>query len=263
MKEKLKSFILSFLLLFLWLIPLYSVGGSFDGNFIKSIVVYILFTIAAYLCYFLPNRHAALIIPGVLGVVICVLRPAAAFDTLSALLLCCWLRCYLEYKKGNTVTIYLELYTDLIYAYLVAALIRLIRRGYSFLEINNTDVQAVPDICLMVFVLLLFSVFFVFFKNDKAQLVSAEKKRKKTRRSEKKVVGIIPVFISLRTFWGLCVVILAVSLLQYLNSGMTEETFLFFRSGFRLLFLPWIVLLFFVFDAFLSEAVFRNRLLRR
>ena len=255
MNKKLKYIILGGGLLVFWIVPLVFVDPSLDSVVIKAVLSYLLFLAAVSFCHLLPNRHAALIVTVVLGIVICVLQPIAVFDIMPAMLLCCWLRCYLEYKNGNPVTVYLELFTDLLYVYLIAAVIRLTRHGYSLVQISVTCIQVIPDICLMMFVLLLFSVFFFFGTSSEEERNSPTEKRKKNlRRAERKMVGTMPVLVSLRTFWAFCALCLATAFLQYINGNLIEESALVFRTGFRLLFLPWLVLL------FISLAVFSPKL---
>ena len=161
MKEKLKKIVMYAGLVAIWLLPLLCGTLSFDVEFIKMAAAYLIFLAAAVLCRLLPNIHAALISAVVLGAGLCVLWRPAAYDIAPGLLLCCWLRCYMAYEKGNRGRVYFELFTDLIYAYLAAVVIRLIRSGYSFVEIRSTDTQSVPDLCLMALVFLLFSFLFL------------------------------------------------------------------------------------------------------
>ena len=260
MKEKLKITVPVLLLLALWLIPLYSGGLTWDADFIKTVAAYGLYTAATFLCGLLSNRHAALISALLLGAALCVLQPNAVYDILPPLLLCGWLRCYSEREKGNAVTVYFELFTDLLYACFGMSVIRLISYGYHFPDIKKSDLRTVPELCLMVFVLLLFAVLFIAGAGGKAE--SDKEKQKKTRRAQRGITGMLPVYISLRTFWGFCALYLAVCLAHYTSVMHMHEAFLFFRTGYRLLFLPWLVLLYFALAAFLPKTAFAKLFLR-
>ena len=96
--------------------------------------------------------------------------------------------------------------------------------------------------------------------NETANARPAKEKRK-ARSVERRMAGVIPVYTVPRTFWGFCVLLLAVSFLQYTNSRLMAESFLFYISGFRLLFLPWMVLLFLVLEMFLPRTAFGRRFL--
>ncbi len=260
MDKKKTYLILCPVLIVLWLFPLLYSGLSADAGFIRSAAACPLSLAALLLCRLLPNRHAALLCVPAVGAGICFLLPSAVYDVLPALLLCGWLRCWRENEKGNSVRAYLEVYTDLIYAYLAAAVIRLIRYGYSFIRIERADFQTVPDLCLMALVFLACAAAFIFRAGDKARSSAAVKGNKKTeRRAEKRIVGLIPVSVSLRTFWAFAALLLAVCLAQYTDSRLIAENNLFFRSGFRLLFFPWMALLFLVLDEFLPKSAFGKR----
>ena len=250
MNKKRKCILLCPLLIVFWLIPLFKTYQSIDAEYLKSAAACLLFLTAALICRLLPNCHAALISTCFLGVGLCVFFPTGVYDVAPTLLLCCWLRCYLESGYGRNVKVYYEVFTDLIYLYLVAAVVRLIRSGYSFLEIQSTDMQSIPDLCLMVLVLMYFTAF--FFRKDKnvARQRTPQKKAKQRtpRRAGGNVVGLIPVVVSRRTFFGFCSLLLLASVLQYTNGNLIIETTLFLRSGFRLLFFPWMVLLYIVLD---------------
>ncbi len=259
MRQKMRIIGYGLLLTVFWLIPLVSHSVTFDTDFVKIIVSYGLFAVAAYLCFLLPNRHAALIVAVMLGAGMCFVSSIAVYDILPALLLCCWLRCYSEREKGSSVSVYFELFTDLIYAYLVAAVVRLVRYGYIPADFRNMDIQSMADLCLSVVVLCVFLILFIG-GYGKASPSSVDKKnRKSTTRSGRRIVGVMPVYISLRTFWGFCVVLLAASLLQFVNGNLVTENSVFFRTGFRFLFFPWMMLLFFALDEILS----RNTAIKR
>ena len=261
MKAKLKNGVLCLVLIAFWLLPLLFGDRSTDAEYFKTAGAYLLYLAAALVCRFFPNLHAALIAALLMGGAVCVLSHSAIYNIVPVLLLCCWLRCYLEQENGETGTGKLELFTDMIYAVSVAVAVRLIRFGYSFTTFNATDIQAVPDLCLMALVLVLFVVLFLFGFGNKARRISAGKRsRKKTRRADHGMVGVIPVYISFRTFWGFCALLLVLFLLQVTNSRLVEEAFLVARSGFRLLFFPWTVLLFLVLDVFLPKTVLWGQL---
>lgn len=268
--KKKKYIILCSVLIVFWLLPLLYGNFSVDAEYVKSLAACLLFLAAALLSLLLPNRHAALISASAVGAGLCALYPAAAYDVLPVVLLCCWLRCYLEYKKGNAVRVYFEVFTDLIYAYLAAVAVRLIRSGYTFIRIETADIQTIPDLCLMALVFLFFvALFFMGAGKTKHSANSIKgnrnknEKQKKARGTEWGFIGLIPVRISLRTFWGFSVLLLAVCLLQYTDSKLIAENNLFFRTGFRLMFFPWMVLLFLVLDAFFPDAASWKRMFRR
>ena len=264
MNLKKKYLFLCPLLIIFWFFPLIGSVTSPDADFFRSSAAALLFLAAVLLCRLLPNRHAALVSALVVGAATCVVWRAAVYDMLPALLLCGWLRCYREREKGNTVTVYFEVVTDLIYAWLVAAVIRLIGNGYSFVGFENVAADPFADFCLMALVFLFFVVLFMVDKKNKAVPPNKEKgNRKKTGRAEKRIVGVIPVVISLRTFWGLSALLLAVCLLQYTNSALAFESNLYFRTGFRLLFFPWMVLLFLILDTYFPDVAAWKRLFRR
>lgn len=265
MKTKKIYIILCPVLIVFWLFPLFYGGVNVEVGYIKIIVSYLLFLVAAVMACGLPNRHAALVSASVLGAGLCCLSPSAVYDTLPVLLLCCWLRCWVEHEKGNVGRIEPELFTDLIYVCLAAAVIRLISSGYSFIEINKPDMQTIPELCVMAFLLLFFMLLFILGPGSARQpFYHKGKEKKKIRdRSGKKYVGLIPTVISLRTFFGFCALLLSVCLLQYTNSALVFEANLYFRAGFRLLFFPWMVLLFLVLDALFKDPGSWDRLFRR
>lgn len=257
-------------LIVLWLFPLLYGNLPMNAESVRLLAAWLLSLAAALLCRLLPNRHAALLSASAAGAGLCALYPAAAYDVLSVVLLCCWLRCYLEYKKGNAVRVYFEVFTDLIYAYLAAVAVRLIRSGYTFIRIETADIQTIPDLCLMALVFLFFvALFFMGAGKTKHSANSIKgnrnknEKQKKARGTEWGFIGLIPVRVSLRTFWGFSVLLLAVCLLQYTDSKLIAENNLFFRTGFRLMFFPWMVLLFLVLDAFFPDAASWKRMFRR
>ena len=250
MRQKLKIVVYGLLLIICWLIPLVSHSVTFDADFIKIIVSYGLLILAAYLCFLLENRHVSLILTILFGAGICVVSSAAAYGILPVLLLCCWLRCYLEREKGRSVSIFFQLFTNLIYAYLVAAAVRILRYGYALMRIENIDDQSRIDLCLMVMVLCVFFVMFVGGYGKASPAYSGKRNREKNISSERRIVGVIPVYISLRTFWGFCVILLAVSVLQFTNEYLGYEKYVFLFAGFRLLFLPWLILLLLSMNAF-------------
>lgn len=267
MSKKKKYMILCPVLVVLWLFPLLYGDLSMDAEYVKSLAACLLFLAGVLLSRLVPNRHAALLSATAVGAGLCVLWPSAAYDFLPALLLCGWLRCYLEYEKGNAVRVYFEVFTDLIYAYLAAVAVRLIRSGYAFVRIEKSDFQTVPDLCLMALVFLFFAAMF-FMGAGKTERSAynikgnKKEKQKKARGVEKGFAGLIPVRGSLRTFWGLCVLLLAACLLQYTDSKLIAENILFFRTGFRLMFFPWMVLLFLVLDTFFSDVASWKRTFR-
>ena len=250
MKQKLKIVVYGLLLTFFWLIPLVYHKVTFDAGFIKIIVSYGLLTFAAYLCFLLQNRHVALILTMMFGAGICLVSSIAAFDIIPVLLLCCWLRCYLEREKGYSVSGYLQLFTNLIYAYLVAVAVRIIRSGYALISLENMDDQSKTDLCLMTLVFCIFLVMFITGYGKVSPASSGKGNGGKTINSERRIVGVIPVYISLRTFWGFCAILLAVSLLQFTNNCLGHENYVFLFAGFRFLFLPWMILLLFSMNAF-------------
>lgn len=264
MNLKKKYLLLCPLLAVLWFFPLIGSVTSADVYLYQSAAACLLFLAAVLLCRLLPNRHAALVSALAVGVASCAVWSAAVFDNLPVLLLCGWLRCYREREKGNSVTVYFEVITDLIYAWLVAVVIRLIRSGYSFVGGGSTASDPFPELCLMALVFLLFVILFIVEKRNKAIPPERVKgKRNKADRKEKRIVGVIPVVISLRTFWGLSTLLLAACLLQYTNSALVFESNLYFRTGFRLLFFPWMALLFFVLEALFRDSGAWNRFFRR
>ena len=264
MDRKKQYIILCPLLVIFWLFPLIGNALTADAYFFRCAAVYLLFLVAALLCRLLPNRHAALISAPAVCAASCALLPSAVFSVLPVILLCCLLRCYREYEKGNTVTVYFESVTDLIYVYLVAAVIRLIRSGFSFVGISRKDDSAISDFCLMALVFVFFISVFIADKGQKPQKNGGSKgKKERSGRAEKRMVGVIPVRISSRTFWGLTALVLAACLLQYTNSALVPESNLHFRSGFRLLFFPWMVLLFLALETFLPDADAWKRMFRR
>lgn len=251
MKKKLKTIALCAVLILLWLFPVIYGGRLSDTDFIKAAGSVLLFLAAAALSRLLPNRHAALIAALAIGAGSCALRPAAVFDTLPALLLCCWLRCYREQETGRAVRAYLEVLTDLVFACPVAAAVRLAGSGYRFARLEAADSETLPELALMAFVLLAFLVFFAVGWGNALPPAGAAKNKKKAKRGEgRKVVGLIPVYVSARTFWGLCAVLLAACLAQYTNARLIPEATLVFSTRYRLLFLPWMTLLFLSLDAF-------------
>lgn len=261
MDRKKQYIILCPLLVVFWLFPLIGNALTADAFFFRCAAVYLLFLIAALLCRLLPNRHAALISAPAVCAASCALLPSAVFSVFPVILLCCWLRCYREYAKGNTVTVYFEAVTDLIYVYLIAAAIRLIRSGFSFVGISKKDDSAISDYCLIA---LVFVFFIAVFIADKGQKNAGPKdKKEKSGRAEKRMVGVIPVRISSRTFWGFAAIVLAACMLQYANSALVPESNLYFRSGFRMLFFPWTVLLFLALEAFFPDADAWKRMFRR
>lgn len=264
MNLKKKYLLMCPLLIVFWFFPLIGNVISPDADFFRSAAACLLFLAAVLLCRMLPNRHAALVSALTTGAALCVVWRAAVYDTLPALLLCCWLRCYREREKGNSVTVYFEVITDLIYAWLVAVVIRLIRSGYSFVGFVNAEADPFADFCLMALVFLFFVVLFLAEKKNKAISPNKEKgNRKKSGRAERRIVGVIPVLISPRTFWGFSAILLAACLLQYTNSALVFEANLYFRTGFRLLFFPWMVLLFLILDACFPDVAAWKRLFRR
>ena len=251
MDRKRKYLILCPVLVVLWLFPLLYGGGETDAGFWRSAAAYLLFLPAALCCILLPNRLAALLSAAAVGAGLCVLQPSAVYDVLPVLLLCGWLRCLRDFRSGQSVRVYLEILTDLIYAWLVAAVVRLFRSGYAFIRIEKADDRTIPELCLTALVFLFFAVLFFTGFGDGARQSSAKKAdRKKTKREERGVVGLIPTPVTSRAFCGLCALLLAVCVLLYTNRGLLEENALFLRSGFRLLFFPWMVLLFLVLDSF-------------
>lgn len=254
MKKVLRYIVPCSLLIVFWLIRMFRTGTA-DGLFIRSAVSGALFLAAAVCVRVIPNRHAALAAGLAAGVAFCIVQPSAVFDTLPALLLCCWLRCYLEKEKGDYPAGWFELITDLIYLDLAAIVVRLVRYGYSLTDINFADIQMVPDVILMALILLLFAGLFAFNAGGAARTdVPAKDKRKKGGgRGSRGMVGVIPVFTAVRTFWGFCAVLLSASLLLYTDSRLIEETNTLARTGLRLMFLPWMILLFVIADAFLPR----------
>ena len=252
MNKKRSYILLCPVLIVFWFFPVLFYGSfMLDPENVRSLAAGFVFLAAALLCRLLPNIWAAAISAAVLSVGLCLLQPSAVFDTLPVLLLCGWLRCYAENEKGNAATVLSELFTDLIYAYVAAAVIRLIRAGYTFIKIETADTHTFPDLCLMALVFLLFFVCFLLKTgNETPTAAHTKEKKKRGSRAERKIVGLIPVTVSPRTFWGFAALLLAACLLQYTNCRLTAENILFLRSGFRLLFFPWMVLLFFALDAF-------------
>lgn len=269
MNKKKKYNIVCPVLIVFWLLPLLYGDLSVDAEYVKSLAACLLFLAAALLGWLLPNRHAALLSAAAVGAGLCVLYPAAVYDILPVVLLCGWLRSYREHEKGNAVRVYFEVFTDLMYAYLVAVVIRLIRSGYKFITIETADIQTIPDLSLMVLVFLFFVALLFWGTGKTAQLAynikgnkNRKEKSKKARGVEKGFVGLIPVVVSQRTFWGFCALLLAACLMQYTDSKLIAENMQFFRSGFRLLFFPWMVLLFLVLDAFFPKVASWKRMFR-
>ena len=259
MKKKKQYCILCPVLVVLWLFPVFYGGFSGDMEYIKALVAYLLLLVAVLLCWCLPKYHAALLSAAAVGAGLCLLLPSAVYDILPVLLLCCWLRCWKEYKKGNTVSVYIEFFTDLIYASLVAGIIRLFRFGYSFLKIQRTDIHSISDLSLAALVFLSFIVLFIIGTESHIQPTNEKNENlKRARGAGRRYFGIIPISVSLRSFWGFCVLLFLVSLLQATDSALIPETTLFFRSGFRLLLLPWMVLVFVVLNTVFPDFAFRN-----
>ena len=264
MKKKKSYFILCPVLIFFWFFPLLYGGLSFDAEYVKALAAPLLYLIAAMLCRLLSNLHVAMISAMAVGVGLCVLNPWAGYDFLPVLLLCCWLRCYMEKEKGNDVRIYFELFTDLFYASLVFIVIRLIRNGYSFIKVEYADTQTVSEVCIMAVVFLFFFVlFFLVRKNNTHNTNRMKNKQKKAHGSEIEFTGLIPVRPSMRTFCGFCVLLLVACFLQYTNSKLIHENILFMRTGFRVLFFPWMVMLFMLSAYLFGQPGFSGRYLRR
>ena len=255
MKKIIRYIVPCSLLIVFWMIPMLETVTA-DGIFIRSAVANALFLAAAVCSRALPNRHVALVSALLTGVIFCIVQPAAVFDVLPVLLLCCWLRCYLEKEKDNNVSGWFEVITDLIYLSLVATIVRLVRSGYSFMDISKADRQTVPDIALMILILLLFAGLFAFNAGGEALKVSSGKdKRKQGDRASRGIAGLIPVFTTLRTFWGFCAILLAASILMYTDRSLIVESNVLARSGMRFLSFPWMILLFCIIDGLLPETV--------
>ena len=168
MRKKRAYLVLCPVLFVLWVFPVLYGGFSWDDGFIRPASSYLLFIAAALLSRLPKSLHAALISASAVGAASCALYPAAVFDILPTLLLCLWLRCWEEHEKGNGGRVYFEVVTDLIYASLIAAVVRLIRSGYSFLKIQPADEQTLPELLLMAFVLLFFVFLFAVGAGNRA-----------------------------------------------------------------------------------------------